>query len=84
MQLHGGYGYLKDYAVQQFMRDSRVHQILEGFLRFFFIFVYLVLSGTSSRRVGGDIKYWIDNKLELKNVLKLNIMKSLCIKKIQI
>jgi len=30
MQLHGGYGYLKDYAVQQFMRDSRVHQILEG------------------------------------------------------
>ena len=34
MQLHGGYGYLKDYAVQQFMRDSRVHQILEG--KFFF------------------------------------------------
>ena len=30
MQLHGGYGYLKDYAVQQYMRDCRVHQILEG------------------------------------------------------
>nr|XP_060643513.1 isobutyryl-CoA dehydrogenase, mitochondrial [Anolis sagrei ordinatus] len=30
LQLHGGYGYLKDYAVQQFMRDIRVHQILEG------------------------------------------------------
>lgn len=30
LQLHGGYGYLKDYAVQQYMRDSRVHQILEG------------------------------------------------------
>ncbi len=30
LQLHGGYGYLKDYAVQQFMRDTRVHQILEG------------------------------------------------------
>ena len=28
--MHGGYGYLKDYAVQQFMRDTRVHQILEG------------------------------------------------------
>lgn len=28
--MHGGYGYLKDYAVQQFMRDIRVHQILEG------------------------------------------------------
>lgn len=30
LQLHGGYGYLKDYAVQQYMRDCRVHQILEG------------------------------------------------------
>ena len=30
IQIHGGYGYLKDYAVQQYMRDSRVHMILEG------------------------------------------------------
>ncbi|XP_067133668.1 isobutyryl-CoA dehydrogenase, mitochondrial-like [Centruroides vittatus] len=30
LQMHGGYGYLKDYAVQQYMRDTRVHQILEG------------------------------------------------------
>lgn len=30
LQLHGGYGYLKDYPVQQYMRDSRVHMILEG------------------------------------------------------
>ncbi|XP_048199597.1 isobutyryl-CoA dehydrogenase, mitochondrial [Perognathus longimembris pacificus] len=30
LQMHGGYGYLKDYAVQQYMRDARVHQILEG------------------------------------------------------
>ena len=30
LQLHGGYGYLKDYPVQQYMRDTRVHQILEG------------------------------------------------------
>ncbi len=30
MQLHGGYGYLKDYPVQQYMRDTRVHMILEG------------------------------------------------------
>ncbi|KAF5908174.1 isobutyryl-CoA dehydrogenase, mitochondrial, partial [Clarias magur] len=29
LQMHGGYGYLKDYAVQQFVRDIRVHQILE-------------------------------------------------------
>ncbi|PVU99729.1 hypothetical protein BB559_000472 [Furculomyces boomerangus] len=30
LQLHGGYGYLKDYPVQQYMRDTRVHQILGG------------------------------------------------------
>ncbi|KXN64991.1 acyl-CoA dehydrogenase domain-containing protein [Conidiobolus coronatus NRRL 28638] len=30
LQLHGGYGYLKDYKIQQFWRDSRVHRILEG------------------------------------------------------
>ncbi|XP_048369187.1 isobutyryl-CoA dehydrogenase, mitochondrial isoform X1 [Sphaerodactylus townsendi] len=30
LQMHGGYGYLKDYTVQQFVRDIRVHQILEG------------------------------------------------------
>uniref|UniRef100_A0A4W4FHT2 Isobutyryl-CoA dehydrogenase, mitochondrial n=1 Tax=Electrophorus electricus TaxID=8005 RepID=A0A4W4FHT2_ELEEL len=30
LQMHGGYGYLKDYAVQQFVRDIRVHQILEA------------------------------------------------------
>eukprot|EP00795_Rhopilema_esculentum_P005443 gene5443-618_t len=30
LQMHGGYGYLKSYPVQQFMRDCRVHQILEG------------------------------------------------------
>jgi len=30
LQLHGGYGYLRDYPVERFMRDLRVHQILEG------------------------------------------------------
>ena len=30
LQIHGGYGYLKDYPVQQYMRDCRVHMILEG------------------------------------------------------
>ena len=30
LQFHGGYGYLKDYPVQQYMRDTRVHKILEG------------------------------------------------------
>lgn len=30
LQVHGGYGYLKDYPVERVVRDLRVHQILEG------------------------------------------------------
>jgi alkylation response protein AidB-like acyl-CoA dehydrogenase len=30
LQIHGGYGYLKDYEVERIVRDLRVHQILEG------------------------------------------------------
>ncbi len=30
LQLHGGYGYLKDFPVERYLRDLRVHQILEG------------------------------------------------------
>lgn len=30
LQLHGGYGYLKDYPIERILRDLRVHQILEG------------------------------------------------------
>ncbi|MGB3289812.1 MAG: acyl-CoA dehydrogenase family protein [Burkholderiaceae bacterium] len=29
-QIHGGYGYLKDYPLERLVRDTRVHQILEG------------------------------------------------------
>ena len=30
LQLHGGYGYLSEYEIEQIVRDLRVHQILEG------------------------------------------------------
>ena len=30
LQLHGGYGYLKDFPIERYLRDVRVHQILEG------------------------------------------------------
>ena len=30
LQIHGGYGYLKDYPLERNLRDVRVHQILEG------------------------------------------------------
>jgi len=30
LQIHGGYGYLRDYPLERLLRDARVHQILEG------------------------------------------------------
>jgi alkylation response protein AidB-like acyl-CoA dehydrogenase len=30
LQIHGGYGYLKEYGLEKLVRDLRVHQILEG------------------------------------------------------
>jgi alkylation response protein AidB-like acyl-CoA dehydrogenase len=30
LQLHGGYGYLMDFPLERYLRDLRVHQILEG------------------------------------------------------
>jgi alkylation response protein AidB-like acyl-CoA dehydrogenase len=30
LQLHGGYGYIKDYQMERYLRDLRVHRILEG------------------------------------------------------
>lgn len=30
LQLHGGYGYIREYPLERLMRDARVHQILEG------------------------------------------------------
>ena len=30
LQILGGYGYLSDYHIERYLRDVRVHQILEG------------------------------------------------------
>lgn len=30
LQIHGGYGYIQEYPLERYMRDVRVHQILEG------------------------------------------------------
>ena len=30
LQIHGGYGYLRDHPIERVLRDVRVHQILEG------------------------------------------------------
>ena len=30
LQLHGGYGFLRDFPIERYLRDLRVHEILEG------------------------------------------------------
>jgi alkylation response protein AidB-like acyl-CoA dehydrogenase len=30
IQIHGGYGFINDYAVEKFYRDARVFQIYDG------------------------------------------------------
>ncbi|NLW04670.1 MAG: acyl-CoA dehydrogenase [Pseudomonadaceae bacterium] len=30
LQLHGGYGYIREYPLERYLRDTRVHRILEG------------------------------------------------------
>ncbi|MBI4801742.1 MAG: acyl-CoA dehydrogenase family protein [Elusimicrobia bacterium] len=30
VQLHGGYGYIKDYAAERYLRDARINRIFEG------------------------------------------------------
>jgi alkylation response protein AidB-like acyl-CoA dehydrogenase len=30
LQLHGGYGYISEYGIERYLRDARVHRILEG------------------------------------------------------
>ena len=30
LQLHGGYGYIREYGMERYLRDLRVHRILEG------------------------------------------------------
>jgi alkylation response protein AidB-like acyl-CoA dehydrogenase len=30
VQIHGGYGYMKEYLVEKFFRDAKILQIVEG------------------------------------------------------
>lgn len=30
LQIHGGYGHLKDFAIPQYLEENQVHEILDG------------------------------------------------------
>jgi alkylation response protein AidB-like acyl-CoA dehydrogenase len=50
LQLHGGYGYLKDFPIERYLRDVRVHQILEGTNEIMRVIIARRLLGPSNRR----------------------------------
>jgi alkylation response protein AidB-like acyl-CoA dehydrogenase len=50
-QLLGGYGYLKDYPIERLVRDTRVHQILEGTNE-----IMRVIIARQCLEKGGDLK----------------------------
>ena len=49
LQLHGGYGYIKDYPIERYLRDVRVHQILEGTNEIMRVIIARRLLGASNR-----------------------------------
>jgi len=49
LQLHGGYGYIKEYPLERYVRDARVHQILEGTNEIMRVII--------ARRVLGDLAF---------------------------
>src|SRR5713101_4421398 len=49
LQLHGGYGYLKDFPIERHLRDVRVHQILEGTNEIMRVIIARRLLGASNR-----------------------------------
>lgn len=48
LQIHGGYGYIKEYPLERHVRDVRVHQILEGTNEIMRVII--------ARRLLGDLK----------------------------
>ena len=49
LQLHGGYGYLRDHPIERVLRDVRVHQILEGTNEIMRLIISRELLGSSER-----------------------------------
>ena len=49
LQLHGGYGYLRDHPIERVLRDVRVHQILEGTNEIMRLIISRAMLETSNR-----------------------------------
>ncbi|MBD3108333.1 acyl-CoA dehydrogenase family protein [Bacillus sp. AGMB 02131] len=53
VQLHGGYGYMQEYRIERFYRDSRINRIFEGTNE---INRFLVPNLLVKKAIGGEIK----------------------------
>ncbi len=53
LQLHGGYGYMEEYPLERYVRDTRVHQILEGTNEIMRLIIARRLLADGARRLGG-------------------------------
>jgi alkylation response protein AidB-like acyl-CoA dehydrogenase len=52
IQIHGGYGYVKDYPVERYYRDARVTEIYEGTSEMQRIVIARSVQGKAERSVG--------------------------------
>jgi len=56
VQIHGGYGYMKDFPVERFLRDAKITQILEGTNQIQRMIIGRAL--TRGKMPGGGIMTW--------------------------
>ena len=52
LQIHGGYGYMEELPLERYLRDTRVHQILEGTNEIMRMIVARRLLGKNVRPLG--------------------------------
>ena len=71
LQLHGGYGYLRDYPIERFWRDLRVHSILEGTNQVMRVIVSRDMLRIQLADTEEDHTYWLEKQLRLIELIGL-------------